>query len=61
MAKSGAVVQAVGGARPLLKGHHQAYMKKHLTIGLIISCSLVVATKFLLNEPRKAAYAEYYK
>lgn len=61
MAKSGAVLQSAGGARPLLKGRHQAFMKKHLTIGLIYSCSMVVLVKLLLNEPRKAAYAEYYK
>lgn len=62
MGKSGAVVQsASSGARPVLKGRHAVFMKKHLAIGIIYALTCVVAVKFAVNEPRKAAYAEYYK
>lgn len=62
MAKSGAVLESASSlSRPLLKGRHQKFMTKHLAIGIALGCGAVVATKLLLNEPRKAAYAEYYK
>lgn len=62
MTKSGAVVQsASSGSRPVLKGRHAVFMKRHLAIGIIYSLACVVAVKFTVNEPRKAAYAEYYK
>lgn len=62
MTKSGAVVQSASSAvRPVLKGRHEVFMKKHLAIGIIWSLAMVVAVKFSVNEPRKRAYAEYYK
>lgn len=62
MGKSGAVVQsATSGSRPLLKGRHAAFMKKHLAIGIIYALTCVAVVKFTVNEPRKAAYAEFYK
>lgn len=62
MTKSGAIVQSSGsGSRPVLKGHHAAFMKKHLAIAIIYSLACVAAVKFAVNEPRKRAYAEYYK
>lgn len=61
MAKSGAVVESAGGPKPQLKGRHALFMKKHLSIGLLYSFSWVMLTYFTVNEPRKRAYAEYYK
>lgn len=62
MGKSGAVMEsASGGPRPMLKGRHAAFMKKHLTIGILYACVWVTIIKFTVNEPRKKAYAEYYK
>lgn len=59
---SGAVMESSGGgARPLLKGHHQKFMTRHLAIGIAYACAWVVLVKFTLNEPRKRAYAEYYQ
>lgn len=58
---SGAVMESSSGPRPLLKGRHTLFMKKHLTIGLAYSFACVILTKLLVNEPRKKAYAEYYK
>lgn len=50
-----------GRPRPKLKGHHEAFMKRHLYIGIGLALAGVIATKFLVNEPRKKAYADYYK
>lgn len=62
MAKSGAVMESVSNAtRPLLKGRHNAWVKKHMAIAIGYSFAWVIAVKLLVNEPRKRAYAEYYK
>lgn len=47
--------------RPVLKGRHAAFMKKHLGIAIVTSFAAVFLTKVLVNDKRKAAYAEYYK
>lgn len=47
--------------RPLLKGRHANFMKKHLAIGIGMSLVSVYLTKVFVNDKRKAAYAEYYK
>lgn len=56
----GAVAQAIAKA-PQLKGRHADFMKKHLIIGITFAVSAMVVAKFTVNEPRKKAYAEYYK
>ena len=58
---SGAVLESSGGARPLLKGRHQKFMTKHLTIGLAYACASVILANLFINQPRQRAYAEYYK
>lgn len=58
---SGAVLASASGPAPMLKGRHALFMKKHLSIALIWSFVAVAITKFAVNEPRKQAYAEYYK
>lgn len=47
--------------RPVLKGRSAQFMKKHLAIGILSSCALVYAVKVLVNDKRKAAYAEFYR
>lgn len=47
--------------RPVLKGRHAAFMKKHLAIAIGMSFVSVYLTKIFVNDKRKAAYAEYYK
>ncbi|XP_031623800.1 cytochrome c oxidase subunit 6C [Contarinia nasturtii] len=47
--------------RPVLKGRHAQFMKKHLAIGIGMSLVSVYLTKVFVNDKRKAAYAEYYK
>ncbi|XP_031620388.1 cytochrome c oxidase subunit 6C-like [Contarinia nasturtii] len=62
MAKSGAVLESSGsGSRPQLKGRHVLFMKKHLSIGIAYALATVIIAKYTINEPRKRAYAEYYK
>lgn len=62
MAKSDAVLESVAnGARPILKGRHVGFMKRQLAIAIALSSTLVIITKYTVNEPRKRAYAEYYK
>lgn len=50
-----------GRPRPVLKGHHAAYMKKHLYIAIGFSVVGMMAAKFLINDKRKQAYAEFHK
>lgn len=50
-----------GRPKPQLKGLHANFMKKHLFIGIASSFVAVIAAKLLINDPRKQAYAEYYK
>lgn len=52
---------AVATGRPVLKGHGAAFMKKHLFIGIGLALAGVVVAKFTINEPRKKAYADFYK
>lgn len=62
MAKSAAVFESSSsGSRPVLKGRHALFMKKHLSIGLAYAFACVIFTKIAVNDPRKRAYAEYYK
>lgn len=50
-----------GRPRPQLKGHHAAYMKRHLFIAIAFSVSGMLAAKVLINDRRKKAYAEYHR
>lgn len=56
----GAVVTAVA-KMPQLKGRHADFMKKHLIIGITFATTMMLLAKFIINEPKKKAYAEYYK
>lgn len=46
---------------PVLKGLHNAYAKKHLYIGIGLSIVGMFAYKFLVTDPKKRDYAEFYK
>lgn len=50
-----------GRPRPVLKGHHAAFMKKHLYIAIAFSVAGMMAAKFLINDKRKQAYAEFQR
>ncbi|KAG5681076.1 hypothetical protein PVAND_010542 [Polypedilum vanderplanki] len=48
-------------AKPQLRGLLASQIKKNLIVAGVIVTVLVTSTKFLRNEPRKKAYAEFYK
>ena len=54
-------VASGGLARPVLKGLHHATVKKNLSIAIGLSIVAAVAYKFVINDPRKKNYAEFYK
>lgn len=58
---AGDAVASAEQFRPQLKGRHAFWVKKHMAIGIVVSLAAVWATKILVNDKRKAAYAEYYR
>lgn len=48
-------------ARPILKGLHNATIKKNLTVAIALSFVGMFAYKFIVNDPKKQVYAEFYK
>lgn len=52
---------AVASVRPVLKGRHAQFMKKHMAIAVGLSLAGVYLTKVFVNDKRKAAYAEFYR
>lgn len=46
---------------PQMKGLHVAFMRRHFIIGTVLAATAGILMKFLWNDPRKAAYAEFYK
>lgn len=59
MAGGAASVSTPG--RPVLKGLHTATIKRNITAALGLSFACMFAYKFLVNEPKKRTYAEFYK
>lgn len=47
--------------KPQLRGLLRSYLKKHLTIAVVLSVAAGYAWKALVADPRKKAYAEFYK
>nr|CAD7592678.1 unnamed protein product [Timema genevievae] len=56
---SGSVVAKL--PKPQLKGLLAASIKFHLPIAIFVSIASGIAFKFLVCEPRKQRYAEFYK
>ncbi|XP_064605924.1 cytochrome c oxidase subunit 6C-like [Liolophura sinensis] len=48
-------------AKPQLRGLLKSRVKRDFGIAFAFSAVCTVAYKFLVNEPRKAKYAEFYK
>lgn len=57
----GAATSSNNLPRPVLKGRHAAFMKRHLIGAIAFGFFGVAVTKVLVNDKRKLAYAEYYK
>ncbi|XP_011193557.1 cytochrome c oxidase subunit 6C-1 [Zeugodacus cucurbitae] len=58
MANAPAIVSAT---KPVLRGLHNATIKKNLTISIALTALVTVGWHFLVNKPKKDAYAEFYK
>ncbi|GFY74663.1 cytochrome c oxidase subunit 6C [Trichonephila inaurata madagascariensis] len=59
LAMSSSAVQKL--AKPQLRGLFRSYLQKHLTIAIVSGIAGSIAWKFLVMDPRKKAYAEFYK
>lgn len=49
------------GSAPLMRGLHNLQTKRQLATALILTATVTIAFKILHNNPRKEAYAEFYK
>ncbi|XP_037927542.1 cytochrome c oxidase subunit 6C [Teleopsis dalmanni] len=47
--------------KPVLRGLHNATIKKNLIVAIALTTVATVAFKVLVNDPKKKAYAEFYK
>lgn len=48
-------------AKPQLRGLFEKKTKFHIAASIILSIGCGVAYKYTVGEPRKKAYAEFYK
>ena len=48
-------------AKPQMRGLLTDQIKKHLVAASVLSVSTMLAYKFLVADPRKATYAEFYR
>lgn len=48
-------------AKPQLRGVFEKKTKFHLIFSVVLSIGVGVAYKYAIGEPRKKAYAEFYK
>lgn len=49
------------GSAPVMRGLHNLQTKRQLAIAIGLTACVTVAFKLLNNNPRKEAYAEFYK
>lgn len=56
-----AVAAAQGIPKPVLRGLHNATIRKNLIVAGVLMFVVTVGIKFLVNEPKKQDYAEFYK
>ncbi|CAD6999346.1 cytochrome c oxidase subunit 6C-1 [Ceratitis capitata] len=51
----------ISSAKPVLRGLHNATIKKNLIVAIALTTVVTVAWNFAINKPKKVAYAEFYK
>lgn len=51
----------MSAAKPVLRGLLHKQITKNLSIAIGLCIAAGIAQKMLLNEPRKATYANFYK
>lgn len=56
---AGAAVQKL--AKPQLRGIFEKKTKFHIGLSIVLSIASGLAYKYTIGEPRKKAYAEFYK
>lgn len=49
------------GSAPVMRGLHNLQTKRQLAIAIGLTTVITVAYKMAINDPKKAAYAEFYK
>lgn len=49
------------GSAPVMRGLHNLQTKRQLAIAIGLTACVTIAFKLLNNNPRKEAYAEFYK
>lgn len=49
------------GSAPVMRGLHNLQTKRQLGIAIGLTTLVTVAFKLLVNDPKKTAYAEFYK
>uniref|UniRef100_A0A0K8TPJ2 Putative cytochrome c oxidase subunit vic n=1 Tax=Tabanus bromius TaxID=304241 RepID=A0A0K8TPJ2_TABBR len=54
-------VEAARAVKPQLRGLHHATIKRNLFVAFGLVTFVTTTFKFLVNEPKKKAYAEFYK
>lgn len=47
--------------KPKLRGIYEQKTKFHIALSVVLSIASGVAYKYTIGEPRKKAYAEFYK
>ena len=59
----GAVAEASSGSipKPILRGLHNATIKRNLIVAGVLVTAVTVAFKVFRNDPRKQDYADFYK
>ncbi|XP_054153586.1 cytochrome c oxidase subunit 6C-like [Oppia nitens] len=60
MANTSAVASSGKLAKPQLRGYAQRYVRRHLIGAITLSMVGAIAWKYLVAEPRKRRYAEFY-
>lgn len=58
----GAVAEAVGSIpKPVLRGLHNATIKRNLIIAGVLMAVITTSVKLFHNNPKKQDYADFYK
>lgn len=57
----GAISEAGGIPKPILRGLHNATIKKNLIVAGVLVTVVTVAMKIFRNDIKKQDYAEFYK
>lgn len=57
----GAVASSGSIPKPVLRGLHNATIKRNLIVAGVLMTVVTVGVKVLINNPKKQDYADFYK